>query len=55
MDLCLAAVWCPGAWVLKRWWEQEGLDIKCIQEADRAEEGDRDLNYRAGEEAEVET
>ena len=55
MDLCLAAVWCPGAWVLKRWWEQEGLDIKGIQEAAQAEEGDIELDYQAGEEAEFET
>ena len=27
MDLCLVAIRCPGAWVLKWWWDQEGLDM----------------------------
>ena len=38
MDLCLTAVRRPGARVLKRLWEKEGIDIEGIQEAARVEE-----------------
>ena len=40
MDLCLTAVRRPGARVLKRLWEQEGIDIEGIQEAAWVEETD---------------
>ena len=46
MDLCLEVVWFPGARVLKRWQEQEGLDLEEIQEADRAAEAEMNLGRR---------
>ena len=27
LDLCEEAVQRPGAWVSRRWWEQEGIDL----------------------------
>ena len=48
MDLCLEVVWFPGARVLKRWREQEVLDLEEIQEADRAAEAEMNLGRRWG-------
>ena len=55
MDLCLTELRCPGAWVSKRWREQEGLDIEEIREADRTEDVERGLGVRLGEETEGDT
>ena len=38
MDLCLEADRCPGSWVEKHWWEQEGLDLEGMWTADQEEE-----------------
>ena len=38
MDLCKETVHMPGTWVAKRWWYQEGLDLKGAREAASAEE-----------------
>ena len=27
LDLCERSVWRPGAWVSRRWWEREGIDL----------------------------
>ena len=43
MDLCLVAAWHPEARGLRRWWEQEGLDLEDIRKAERAMEAERDL------------
>ena len=40
MDLCLTEVRRPGARVLKRLWEQDGIDIEGIKEAAWVEETD---------------
>ena len=42
MDLCLAAGWRTGGLVLKRWWEQENLDLEGIRKAARVAEAERD-------------
>ena len=36
LDLCKETVRVPGTWVVKIWWEQEGLDL----EGARAEEAE---------------
>ena len=41
MDLCLAEGRSPGAWVSKRWWEQEIIDLEGIRKAARVEEVER--------------
>ena len=51
MDLCLETVWNPGAWVLKRWWEKEGIGMEGIWEAAQVAEVYRDLVDQAGEDA----
>ena len=50
MDLILAAVRHPGVRVSKQWWEQEGIDLVGIWEA----EADSELGERSGEGAEGE-
>ena len=45
MDLSLAAVRRPGVRVSKQWWEQEGIDLVGIWEA----EADSELGERSGE------
>ena len=48
MDLSLVAVRHPGVRVLKQWWEQEGIYLEGIHEA----EAERELGERSGEGAE---
>ena len=38
IDFCEEAVWRPGTWVGKIWWEQEGLDLEGEWEAEEADE-----------------
>ena len=52
MDLCLEAAWIPEAQGSKKWWEQEGLYLEDIQDADRAMKAEKDLGLRAEEEEE---
>ena len=33
IDLCEEAVWRPGTWVTKRWWDQEVIDLEGEWEA----------------------
>ena len=39
MDLCERYVLRPGAWVSRKWWDQEGLDLEESKER-AAEESD---------------
>ena len=48
MDLYLEAENRPGSWVSKRLWEQEGLDMVWIWEAEQVTEAYRDLGERVG-------
>ena len=50
MDIRLAAVRCSGVWVSKQWWEQEGIDLEWIQEAEQVVESERVMREMAGEE-----
>ena len=38
MDLFMATEWCPGSRVVKRWWEQGGLDLDGMRMADQEAE-----------------
>ena len=42
IDLCEEAVWRPGTWVGKIWWEQEGLDLDRERYTVEVEEEDKD-------------
>ena len=55
IDLCLASVRRPGARVLKRWWEQVGLDMEVIWYITWVEETYRYVGEQAGEEEEGDT
>ena len=49
MDICMAAARRSGSRVDKQWWEQDVLDLKCMQTADweaewmEGEEGTDDI------------
>ena len=55
MDLCLTVARCPGARLLKQWWEREGIYIEGIHEADWLVEAETDLGERVREEVKIET
>ena len=49
MDLCEWLVWSPGAWVYRRWWEKEGIDLE--EERDIAAKALEGEEEKYGEEA----
>ena len=51
----LTVAWIPGDWVSKMWWEQEGLDIERIQEADWSAGVENNFASQPGEDSEGET
>ena len=42
MDQCEEMVQMTGAWVAKRWWEQEGLDLAGARAAAAEEDEERE-------------
>ena len=55
MDLCLVAGWHPWVQVLKRWWEQESIDLEGIWEVvgvAGVAEVERDWVWRMGDKTE---
>ena len=51
----LTVAWIPGDWVSKLWWEQEGLDLERIQQADWSAGVETIFASQPGEESEGET
>ena len=49
MDICEETVWMPGAWVAKRWWKQDVLNLEGERAAAAAAEGGE---YRVEEDME---
>ena len=37
LDLCERSARRPGAWVYRRWWEQDGLDLEGVKKRAEAE------------------
>ena len=49
MDLCEQSVRRTGAWVSRRLWEQEGLEIEGAKERVEAESDREEAQYKKGE------
>ena len=48
LDLCERFLQRPGAWVYRRWWEQEGLDLEGLKERATAESDGEGAQFKEG-------
>ena len=55
LDLCERSVWRPGAWVSRRWWEQERLELEGDKVRAAAELEGEELQYKEDIMAQEET